>query len=164
MGLPRLLSKNHNKSTFVLLKNMTDARFLWFLLCFCELAIAFVQICKSSAYYKVLLMSAKQDQCFVTSQSCLINFMQWDFATQQMLISSFPVDPVDKNYVRDVRNALFSVVYPNPLKKNPLLAAVSGKVLAEVLDINPVNINNSRFVDFARGNIILPGTKPLAHR
>ena len=73
--------------------------------------------------------------------------MQWDFATQQMLISSFPVDPVDKNYIRDVRNALFSVVYPDPLKKNPLLAAVSGKVLAEVLNINPVNINNSLFVD-----------------
>ena len=90
--------------------------------------------------------------------------MQWDFAGDQILVSSFPVDPIRQNYVREVRNALFSAVSPIPLKESPLLAAVSEDVLMYIMDLDPFHINNTKFVNFASGIIILPGTEPLCHR
>lgn len=90
--------------------------------------------------------------------------MQWDFAGDQILVSSFPVDPIRQNYVREVRNALFSAVSPIPLKESPLLAAVSEDVLMYIMDLDPFHINNTKFVNFASGIIILPGTEPLSHR
>lgn len=40
-------------------------------------------------------------------------------------LDALPIDPIEKNYVREVRDAIFSVVYPTPFKSRVLLVAVS---------------------------------------
>jgi len=42
-----------------------------------------------------------------------------------LLIDPFPIDVIQENYVRNVRNCIFSVVYPTPFKSRVRLVAVS---------------------------------------
>lgn len=42
-----------------------------------------------------------------------------------MFTDIFPVDVIQENYVRNVRNCIFSVVYPTPFKSRVRLVAVS---------------------------------------
>lgn len=42
-----------------------------------------------------------------------------------LLTDPFPIDPIQENYVRNVRNCIFSIVYPTPFKSRVLLVAVS---------------------------------------
>ena len=88
----------------------------------------------------------------------------WDFASQQMLRSHFPVDKERRNYVREVKNALFSVVYPTALRKSPKLAAVSEEVLSRELDLDPGVSNTSRFLKMVSGSEAVLSVEPLAHR
>lgn len=39
--------------------------------------------------------------------------------------AALPVDPVQENYVRQVRDCIFSVAYPTPFKSRVLLVAIS---------------------------------------
>ena len=120
--------------------------------------------CNTSGHCEAYLRSSKQNQCFKNTIKQLLKFKQWDFASDQILINSFPIDPVRQNYVREVQNVLFSVVYPKPLKGQPLLAAVSEIVVMHIMDLDPFHINNTKFANFASGNMIMPGTEPLSHR
>ncbi|KAK3597201.1 hypothetical protein CHS0354_003705 [Potamilus streckersoni] len=88
----------------------------------------------------------------------------WRFSGYQLLASTFPIDHVTKNYVRQVRDAIFSSVKPVPLKTSPRLAAISDEVFAELLDLVPSISFSKQFVDFVAGNIVLPGSFPLSHR
>ena len=91
------------------------------------------------------------------------NLNEWSFASQQMLLSTFPIDKERRNFVRKVENALFSVIHPTPLRK-PRLAAVNEDVLTSILNLDPDVLHSKTFMKFVSGNIVLPGTKPLAHR
>lgn len=42
-----------------------------------------------------------------------------------LLTDPFPIDPIQENYVRNIRNCIFSIVYPTPFKSRVLLVAVS---------------------------------------
>ena len=118
-------------------------------------------ICDSDGHWEPYLISSKQKQCFKNTPKQLLKFVQWDFASDQILVNSFPVDPLRQNYVREVQNVLFSRVYPKPLKETPLLAAVSDDVVTNIMDLNPIQINGTKFTNFASGNLVLPGTEPL---
>ena len=60
----------------------------------------------------------------------------WHFAENQVLLEIFPVDEEKGNFVREVRNVLFSSVRPTALQSKIKLAAVSDKVLIELMDMD----------------------------
>lgn len=56
-----------------------------------------------------------------------------------LFTDSFPIDPIQENYVRNVRNCIFSVVYPTPFKSKVLLVAVSEVGYYFFLCSSPIN-------------------------
>uniref|UniRef100_A0A8C3BQY6 Selenoprotein O n=1 Tax=Cairina moschata TaxID=8855 RepID=A0A8C3BQY6_CAIMO len=80
------------------------------------------------------------------------------------LVDSFPIDPIQENYVRNVRNCIFSVVYPTPFKSKVLLVAVSEDVIENTLDLHISVQGTSDFLQFVSGGKVILGSVPLAHR
>lgn len=80
------------------------------------------------------------------------------------LVDSFPIDPIQENYVRNVRNCIFSVVYPTPFKSKVLLVAVSKDVIENILDLHISVQGTSDFLQFVSGGKVVLGSVPLAHR
>ncbi|KAM9199846.1 protein adenylyltransferase SelO-like [Mergus octosetaceus] len=80
------------------------------------------------------------------------------------LVDSFPIDPIHENYVRNVRNCIFSVVYPTPFKSKVLLVAVSEDVIENILDLHISVQGTSDFLQFVSGGKVIFGSVPLAHR
>ena len=110
------------------------------------------------------LLTSTVTNCLICYESDLhISFKTWHFWQSQNL-NRFPIDPITRNYVREVRNAIFSIVKPTPLEQNVVLAAVSHGVLTEILDMHPNISKTGEFLDFVSGNKLLPGGTPLCHR
>ena len=84
--------------------------------------------------------------------------------SSSVLLKVLPVDAEKRNYVRQVRDAVFSVVRPVPLKYKPSLIAVSSEVLTEILDLKMSGAVSQAFVEFIAGNKILPNSVLLSHR
>ncbi|XP_063005577.1 protein adenylyltransferase SelO-like isoform X1 [Melospiza melodia melodia] len=80
------------------------------------------------------------------------------------LLDPFPVDVIQENYVRNVRNCIFSVVYPTPFKSRVRLVAVSKDVLENILDLDISVKGSSDFLEFVSGGKVIFGSVPLAHR
>ncbi|XP_028290089.1 uncharacterized protein LOC114454102 isoform X2 [Gouania willdenowi] len=76
----------------------------------------------------------------------------------------FPVDVVDGNFVRTVKNCIFSKSIPTPLKAPLRLVAVSKDVIEGVLDLDLSVTQSDHFLHFASGGKLPPGSVPLAHR
>ncbi|XP_014817531.1 PREDICTED: UPF0061 protein azo1574, partial [Calidris pugnax] len=76
----------------------------------------------------------------------------------------FPVDVIQENYVRNVRNCIFSIVYPTPFKSRVRLVAVSKEVLENILDLDISVTGTSDFLQFVSGGRVIVGSVPLAHR
>lgn len=55
----------------------------------------------------------------------MINCFYMAYLVCFMFTDPFPVDVIQENYVRNVRNCIFSVVYPTPFKSRVRLVAVS---------------------------------------
>uniref|UniRef100_A0A671WND2 Selenoprotein O n=1 Tax=Sparus aurata TaxID=8175 RepID=A0A671WND2_SPAAU len=77
---------------------------------------------------------------------------------------AFPVDEVDGNFVRTVKNCVFSKSLPTPLKGPLRLAAVSKDVIEGILDVDMAVTQSEEFLHYASGGRLLPGSVPLAHR
>uniref|UniRef100_G3WEG1 Selenoprotein O n=1 Tax=Sarcophilus harrisii TaxID=9305 RepID=G3WEG1_SARHA len=75
-----------------------------------------------------------------------------------------PIDPICENYVRQVRNCIFSVVYPTPFKSKTRLVAVSKDVLENILDLDLSVSKTNDFLQLVSGEKIVSGSIPLAHR
>lgn len=100
-----------------------------------------------------------------TSEFQVKKFPYWTFSDSLLLSSGFSIDSEVRNYVRQVRNAVFSAVEPTPLKTEARIVAQSEDVLMEILDLNVTDCENSTdFVKFVSGNHTLQGSTPLAHR
>ncbi|KAK2536464.1 hypothetical protein Q9233_003232 [Columba guinea] len=84
--------------------------------------------------------------------------------SSQSLREPFPVDVIQENYVRNVRNCIFSVVYPTPFKSRIRLVAVSKEVLENILDLDISVQGTSDFLQFVSGGKVIFGSVPLAHR
>ncbi|XP_059828031.1 protein adenylyltransferase SelO-like isoform X1 [Hypanus sabinus] len=84
--------------------------------------------------------------------------------TSQKLLDSFPLDPIRQNYVRQVRECIFSAVQPTPFKSLVTLVAVSKEVVEDILDLDASITVTKEFIQFVSGARVLPGSIPLAHR
>ncbi|KAM9826884.1 LOW QUALITY PROTEIN: protein adenylyltransferase SelO-like [Neosynchiropus ocellatus] len=80
------------------------------------------------------------------------------------LIDAFPIDAVDGNFVRIVKNCVFSRSTPTPLRGPVVLAAVSQDAVEQILDLDVSVTKCEGFLNFASGNKLPPGSEPLAHR
>ncbi|XP_070568089.1 protein adenylyltransferase SelO-like isoform X2 [Ptychodera flava] len=87
----------------------------------------------------------------------------WSFANS-LLLDTFPIDKEKKNYVREVKDAIFSVVLPTPLQTPVKLVAVAHPVLEDILDLHPNVTKSEYFLAFVSGNTILADSTPLSHR
>ncbi|CAL8399022.1 unnamed protein product [Arctogadus glacialis] len=82
----------------------------------------------------------------------------------QKLIESFPMDEVDGDYVRTVKNCVFSRSLPAPLRAPVTLAAVSKSVIEDILDLDIRVTQTDAFLHYVSGAELIPGSIPLAHR
>ncbi|MEQ2309562.1 hypothetical protein AMECASPLE_000196 [Ameca splendens] len=80
------------------------------------------------------------------------------------LIEALPVDEIDGNFVRTVKNCIFSRSNPTPLSGSLRLAAVSKDVIEGILDLHVAVTRSEDFLLYASGAKLLPGSAPLAHR
>lgn len=104
------------------------------------------------------------DICDVYQNPLVLTLQEWKFGTRSALLNEFPIDSIKDNYVRQVRNSVFSITYPIPLRSKPILAAISDDVLVNILDLDPVVVRSKEFVNFVSGNLVLHGAVPLTHR
>ncbi|KDR11508.1 uncharacterized protein LOC110837010 [Zootermopsis nevadensis] len=87
----------------------------------------------------------------------------WQFSHSKLL--TLPLDITQENYVRcNVKNSIFSVVLPTPLKTKLKLVSYSEDALVNILDMDPSVTKTDEFLEFVAGNRILPSSVPLAHR
>ncbi|XP_042801091.1 protein adenylyltransferase SelO-like isoform X1 [Panthera leo] len=87
----------------------------------------------------------------------------WTLSSENLL-AVLPVDPVKENYVRKVKNCIFSIAVPTPLKSRVRLVAVSKEVLEDILDLDLSVSETDDFIQFVSGEKIVSGSIPLAHR
>ncbi|KAK9527528.1 hypothetical protein VZT92_014082 [Zoarces viviparus] len=80
------------------------------------------------------------------------------------LIEAFPIDVVDGNFARSVKNCIFSKSIPTPLKGQLRLAAASKEVIEGILDLDVAVTQSDDFLHYASGGRLPPGSIPLAHR
>ncbi|XP_054048670.1 protein adenylyltransferase SelO-like isoform X2 [Rissa tridactyla] len=76
----------------------------------------------------------------------------------------FPIDVIQENYVRNVKNCIFSIVYPTPFESRVRLVAVSKVVLENILDLDISVTGTPDFLQFVSGGKVILGSIPLAHR
>ena len=76
------------------------------------------------------------------------------------VLKTLPIDPIEDNYVRTVRDSCFSRVRPTPLK-NPKLVVYSKSAL-KLIDIEE-EVNKPEFAEYFSGNKLLPGSETAAH-
>ena len=117
--------------------------------------------CHLQTLRDIYVSQDRTDVCLVDQ---LIKFEYWKFAERSFLLETFPLDREMRNYVREVRNAVFSIVHPLRLKSKLRLVAVSADALVNVLDIDPSSSTESSFVEFAAGNRLVLSATPLSHR
>ncbi|KAM3593455.1 uncharacterized protein V6R79_013326 [Siganus canaliculatus] len=98
------------------------------------------------------------------SVSNLIQDLDQFSVSCQKLLEAFPVDEADGNFVRTVKNCIFSKSIPTPLKGPLRLAAVSKNVIEEILNLDMAVTKSDEFLQYASGGRLIPGSVPLAHR
>uniref|UniRef100_A0A8C3B1I7 Selenoprotein O n=1 Tax=Cyclopterus lumpus TaxID=8103 RepID=A0A8C3B1I7_CYCLU len=77
---------------------------------------------------------------------------------------AFPIDVVDGNFARPVKNCIFSKSSPTPLKGPLRLAAASKAVMEGILDVDVAVTQSDDFLHYASGGRLPAGSVPLAHR
>lgn len=75
-------------------------------------------------------------------------------------VRTLPGDPEEKNYRRQVRDAMYSRVAPTPVEA-PKLIALSAEC-ARLLDLDPETLDEARLAEVFSGNAQLEGMKPYA--
>ncbi|XP_075683641.1 protein nucleotidyltransferase YdiU-like [Rhinoderma darwinii] len=79
-------------------------------------------------------------------------------------LAKLPIDPIRLNYVRRVKDCIFSHVYPTPFMSDVQLVAVSEDVLENLLDLDISVANTNDFLHFVSGDRSISGFLPLTHR
>ncbi|KAL3858473.1 hypothetical protein ACJMK2_013062 [Sinanodonta woodiana] len=130
-------------------------------------ADSFEKYCKISKNLFYTFINTESGTCVANdkhSKYLHSSLTTWKFSDSQLLASTFPIDSEANNYVRQVKDSVFSRVKPIPLTTSPRLAAISDDAFVEILDLEPSISFSKQFVDFAAGNIVLSGSFPLSHR
>uniref|UniRef100_A0A8D2CY55 Selenoprotein O n=1 Tax=Sciurus vulgaris TaxID=55149 RepID=A0A8D2CY55_SCIVU len=87
----------------------------------------------------------------------------WTLSSEN-LIAVLPIDPVQENYVRKVKNCIFSIAFPTPFESRVRLVAVSKEVLEDILDLDLSVSETDDFIQLVSGEKIVSESVPLAHR
>lgn len=98
------------------------------------------------------------------SVSTLMQDLDQFRVSSKKLLEAFPIDVVDGNFARSVKNCIFSKSSPTPLKGPLRLAAASKEVVEGILDVDVAVTQSDDFLHYAGGGRLLPGSEPLAHR
>ena len=89
----------------------------------------------------------------INSEKSLKSFSSWKFS--ESILNQFPIDEEKRNFVRTVRNAIFSQASPTSLR-SPKLVMVSRNALENCLELNYSDTtSNESFCDFVSGNHLL---------
>ncbi|XP_042542031.1 protein adenylyltransferase SelO-like isoform X1 [Dipodomys spectabilis] len=107
---------------------------------------------------------SNRDWCYCEKEATLARSLDFWTISSENLIDVLPVDPVNENYVRKVKNCIFSVAFPTPFKSKVRLVAVSKEVLEDVLDLSLSVSETDDFIQLVSGGKIVFGSIPLAHR
>ncbi|XP_012043612.1 protein adenylyltransferase SelO-like isoform X2 [Ovis aries] len=94
----------------------------------------------------------------------LVSSLDFWTLSSENLIAVLPTDPVKENYVRKVKNCVFSVAFPTPFQSRVRLVAVSKEVLEDILDLDLSVSETDDFIQLVSGGKIVFGSIPLAHR
>ncbi|XP_053118339.1 protein adenylyltransferase SelO-like isoform X3 [Hemicordylus capensis] len=103
------------------------------------------------------------DQNYCERKRKASSFGGWRLSTEK-LTAMLPIDYIQENYVREVRESIFSVAYPTPFKSRALLVSVSKDVLEDILDLDVSVSSTEDFLYLVSGTKIVLGSLPLAHR
>ncbi|KAG8504703.1 Protein adenylyltransferase SelO, mitochondrial, partial [Galemys pyrenaicus] len=104
------------------------------------------------------------DQGYCEIEASLASSLSSWTLSSEHLLAVLPVDPVTENYVRKVKNCIFSIAFPTPFKSRVRLVAVSKEVLEDILDLDLSVSESDDFLQLVSGGKILFGSIPLAHR
>lgn len=107
---------------------------------------------------------SNQEQGYCETEASIASSLDFWTLSSEDLIAVLPVDPVKENYVRKVRNCIFSIAFPTPFKSRVRLAAVSKEVLEDILDLDLSVSETDAFIQLVSGEKIVFGSIPLAHR
>ncbi|XP_019489660.1 PREDICTED: uncharacterized protein LOC109377689 [Hipposideros armiger] len=107
---------------------------------------------------------SNQEQGYCETEASIASSLNFWTLSSEDLIAVLPVDPVKENYVRKVRNCIFSIAFPTPFKSRVRLAAVSKEVLEDILDLDLSVSETDAFIQLVSGEKIVFGSIPLAHR
>ncbi|XP_016074914.1 PREDICTED: UPF0061 protein ETA_18310-like isoform X4 [Miniopterus natalensis] len=107
---------------------------------------------------------SSQEQGYCEAEARLASSLDFWTLSSENLIAVLPVDPVKENYVRKVKNCIFSIAFPTPLKSRVRLVAVSKEVLEDILDLDLSVAETDDFIQLVSGKKIVFGSIPLAHR
>lgn len=83
-----------------------------------------------------------------------------DLRFDNRFLTRLPADPIEKNYTRQVMDAAYSFVTPEP-SPDPKLLAYSAEMLAE-LELDEALVETPEFTEIFSGNRLLEGMKPYA--
>ncbi|CAI5788900.1 Selenoprotein O [Podarcis lilfordi] len=103
------------------------------------------------------------DQDYCERKRKVSHFGGWRLSTEKFT-ATLPIDHIQENYIREVRDVIFSFVYPTPFKSRVLLVAVSKEVLEDILDLDMSISDSEDFIQLVTGAKIALGSLPLAHR
>lgn len=97
-------------------------------------------------------------------QFCLKKDLRdWQFSQSKLM--NLPLDITKENYVRrNIKDSIFSVVLPTPLKTKLKLVHFSEDALINILDMDPLITKTREFLEFIAGNKVIPSSVPLSHR
>lgn len=108
--------------------------------------------------------TSNQEQGYCEAEARLASSLDFWTLSSKNLIAVLPIDPVKENYVRKVKNCIFSIALPTPFKSRVHLVAVSKEVLEDILDLDLSVSETEDFVQLVSGEKTVFGSLPLAHR
>ncbi|GAV05201.1 hypothetical protein RvY_15369 [Ramazzottius varieornatus] len=102
--------------------------------------------------------------CSVADKTLHRSLQDWRFNSFRLL-EQLPIDSYFKTPARFIPRVIFSKIEPTPFRSKVKLMAITKSVLEDILDMNGDKLpGREEFVDFVSGNVVLPGSVPLAHR
>lgn len=101
------------------------------------------------------------EHCVIKSKVSSMNL--WSVSAEDVL-GELPIDPIEENYLRKVKDCIFSYVYPTPFASEVQLVAFSEDLLEGLLDLDSSVTTSMDFLQFVSGSKTIPGFVPLAHR
>ena len=87
-----------------------------------------------------------------------MSLSEYTFAST--FVDSLPADPIEENYLREVKGACYSLVNPSRAHQPRLLATSSD--LLEYLGFTEEDAQSSEFLNVFAGNTLLKGMKPFS--